>query len=120
MLLDRGPDRLAGAEGLAGSSPFSQAGTGLAPDRLKSSRVSFSSWGSGRRMAACDGVVWEIQARGVSLLQRRASGRTVFRTMPWMAVLFLAVPLGVIAGSVTIMVKASGADQPAVVALFAV
>jgi hypothetical protein len=37
-----------------------------------------------------------------------------------MAVLFLAVPLGVIAGSVTIMVKASGADQPAVVALFAV
>jgi hypothetical protein len=71
-------------------------------------------------MAACDGVVWEIQARGVSLLQRRASGRTVFRTMPWMAVLFLAVPLGVIAGSVTIMVKASGADQPAVVALFAV
>lgn len=54
------------------------------------------------------------------MLQRRPSGRTLFRTMPWMAVLFLAMPLGVIALSVALMVKASEVDQPAVGALFAV
>jgi hypothetical protein len=54
------------------------------------------------------------------LLQGRAPGWTVFRTMPWMAVLFLAVPLGAIAGCVALMVKASEVDQPAVGALFAV
>ncbi len=52
--------------------------------------------------------------------QRRAPGRTLFRTMPWIAVLFLAVPLGGITGSVALMVKASEQDEPAVAALFVV
>jgi hypothetical protein len=54
------------------------------------------------------------------LLKRRPSGRTLFRTMPWMALLFLAIPLGGIALFVALMVKASEVDQPAAGALFAV
>ncbi len=40
--------------------------------------------------------------------------------MPWMAVLFLAVPLGVITGCVLLMVKGSEVNQPALVAVFAI
>jgi hypothetical protein len=44
----------------------------------------------------------------------------LFRTMPWMAVLLLAVPLGGITVCVLLMVKGSEQDQPALVALFAI
>jgi hypothetical protein len=90
------------------------------PDRLKSTRVSPSLGVQDAGWQYVTGLCAEIQAPGVSLLRGRAPGRTVFRTMPWMAVLLLAVPLGAIAGCVALMVKASEVDQPAVGALFAV
>ena len=53
------------------------------------------------------------------MLQRRTMRRTRFHTVRWSAVLFLALPLGLITALVLIMVKAWGQDSAAGAVLFA-